>query len=124
MKRPRSPRTPALRGPAAPVLQRLRAEKGLLAGDWWPFLVQEEGKALPGGLESLSGYILTRGGEVFGWWLDWDAGAPGDGDYAFDRWWRVARPEREFAGDGEYRRARERLRLQQGQGQGQEERGA
>jgi hypothetical protein len=111
MTRRRNSGPTALRGPAAPVLQRLLAEKGLPAGDWWPFLVQEEGKALPGGLESLSGYVLTRSGEVFGWWLDWDATAPGDGDYTFDRWWKVARPQREFEQDGEYQRARERLGL-------------
>ena len=97
-----------LRGPAAPVLERLLAERGLGAGEWWPFLVQEEGKALPGGLESLSGFVLTRRGRVFGWWLDWD---PARGDYALDRWWPVEEPEREFGADGEFRRARRRLRL-------------
>jgi hypothetical protein len=93
------------------VLARLFAARGLPAGAWWPFLVQEEGKALPGGLESLSGFVLTRAGDVYGWWLDWDAGAPGGGDYVFDRWWRVARPGRSFATDGEYRRARRGLGL-------------
>jgi hypothetical protein len=113
------------------VLERLLAERGLAPGEWWPFLVQEEGKPLPGGLEALSGFVLTRAGDVFGWWLDWDPGLrpagerppdPGgaggaapegeDGDYVLDRWWRVAAPERAFAGDGEYRRARERLGLE------------
>jgi hypothetical protein len=98
-------------GPAGPVLARLFAARGLPAGAWWPFLVQEEGKALPGGLESLSGFVLTRAGDVYGWWLDWDAGAPGGGDYVFDRWWRVARPGRAFATDAEYRRARRGLGL-------------
>ena len=98
-------------GPAGPVLARLFAARGLAAGAWWPFLVQEEGKSLPGGLESLSGFVLTRTGDVYGWWLDWDAGAPGGGDYVFDRWWRVARPGRSFATDGEYRRARRGLGL-------------
>ncbi|MGH2371280.1 MAG: hypothetical protein ACRDI2_24150, partial [Chloroflexota bacterium] len=58
-------------GPAAQVLERLFAEKGLQPGQWWPFLVQGEGKPLPGGLESLSGFVLTRDGDVYGWWLDW-----------------------------------------------------
>ncbi|MDQ3701595.1 MAG: hypothetical protein M3442_11850, partial [Chloroflexota bacterium] len=30
-------------GPAAPVLEGLFTEQGLTAGEWWPFLVQEEG---------------------------------------------------------------------------------
>ena len=93
-----------LYGPAAPVLEGLFAAQGLTAGEWWPFLVQEEGKVLPGGVEALSGFVLTRGGEVFGWWLDW---AP-EGRYVLDRWWRVGAPEREFAGDAEFRRARRR----------------
>jgi hypothetical protein len=131
----RRPRARGLWGPAAPVLERLLAARGLAPGEWWLFLVQEEGKPLPGGLEALSGYVLTRAGDVYGWWLDWDpdlrpsgerspgagrarpgedpGAAPGEeeGDYVFDRWWRVAAPERAFAGDGEYRRARERLGL-------------
>lgn len=134
-----------LYGPATPVLEGLFAEQGLTAGEWWPFLVQEEGKALPGGVEALSGFVLTRGGEVYGWWLDWAPatgkpltgpqqdgasgsggggsrrrvaggreralpGAP-EGRYVLDRWWRVVAPEREFAGDAEYRRARQQLGL-------------
>jgi hypothetical protein len=95
------------------VLERLLAARGLAPGEWWLFLVQEEGKPLPGGLEALSGFVLTRAGDVFGWWLGWDPDLPPseEGDYVFDRWWRVAAPERAFAGDEEYRRARERLGL-------------
>ena len=120
--RPSGPSGPSrrsgLHGPAAPVLERLFAARGLAAGTWRAFLVQEEGEALPGGLESLSGFVLTRSGDVFGWWLDWDARAPGPGgagprlgDYVLSRWWRVGEPERELGADGEYRRARERLGL-------------
>ncbi|MDQ3702540.1 MAG: hypothetical protein M3442_16695, partial [Chloroflexota bacterium] len=134
-----------LYGPAAPVLEGLFAEQGLTAGEWWPFLVQEEGKALPGGVETLSGFVLTQSGEVYGWWLDWapvtgtslagpnrggtsgsgwggsstrvagvhEGAVPGatEGRYVLDRWWRVGAPEREFAGDAEYRRARRHLGL-------------
>ncbi len=118
------------------MLERLFAARGLRSGEWWPFLVQEEGTPLPGGLEALSGFVLTRSGDVYGWWLDWapadaglaadeglatgrtgsggiETGAPGapQGRYVLDRWWRVAAPEREFAADAEYRGARERLGL-------------
>jgi hypothetical protein len=124
---------PVLHGPAAPVLARLFAAQGLPAGAWWPFHVQQEGKRLPGGLEALSGFVLTAAGDVYGWWLDWapsgaarrgvgDGGAEGDvedavvedgraGGYVFDRWWRVIGPEREFGADAEYRRARRGLGL-------------
>ena len=109
-------------GPAAPVLERLLAEKGLASGQWWPFFVQAEGKMLPGGLEALSGYVLTREGAVYGWWLQWapsprrsaasqEAGGDGGdgGDYVLDPWWQVAAPDHEFAADDEYRQARRRL---------------
>jgi hypothetical protein len=89
------------------VLARLFAAKGLPDDAWWPFLVSGEGKALPGGLESLSGFVLTRDGRVYGWWLDVDAG----GEHVLDRWWQVEQPEREFAQDAEFRQARRRLAL-------------
>jgi hypothetical protein len=100
------------------VLERLFAAKGLAPGTWWTFLVQGEGKTLPGGLESLSGFVLTRGGEVYGWWLDWEGPSQSSvgpdaagGGYALDRWWPVAAPQREFRNDAEYRVARRQLGL-------------
>jgi hypothetical protein len=95
-----------LHGPAAPVLEGLFAARGLRAGEWWPFLVQGEGKLLPGGIEALSGFVLTRQGEVYGWWLDWEAPP---GRYVLDRWWRVEAPQEAFGADAEYLRARRRL---------------
>lgn len=123
-----APELPALRGPLAPVLARLLAERGLAAGDWWPFLVQGEGKRLPGpeGLEEHSGFVLDRSGAVHGWWLGWEhpggdgTPAPGGGEadrtsdagrYVLERWWQVREPERAFARDAEYRAARRRLGL-------------
>jgi hypothetical protein len=113
-----------LHGPAAHVLERLFAEKGLAPGEWWPFLVQQEGRLLPGGLEDSSGFVLARDGSVYGWWLGWEtsAGAGGSGQevtegrYVFDRWWRVDVPEVEFAYDAEYALARERLGLPSDEG--------
>ncbi len=97
---------PPIHGPAAPVLEALFAKKGIPTGEWWPFFVQGEGKDLPGGLESLSGFLLTRDGRVFGWWLD----AGPDGAPALDRWWPVEDPQQEFAHDPEYRAAKRHLR--------------
>jgi hypothetical protein len=108
-----------LHGPAARVMARLLAERGLVPGEWWPFLVQGEGTSLPGGLEALSGFVLALDGRVYGWWLGWEpddgvggqeGGAP-EGRYVLDRWWRVDAPEAEFAGDAEYAAARRRLGL-------------
>ena len=98
---------PPLRGPAAPVLGRLFAEKGFDRGAWWPFLVQGEGTDLPGGLEALSGFVLALDGRVFGWWLGWDETA---GRHVLDRWWEVDDPAREFSQDEEYHQARQALR--------------
>ena len=89
------------------MLERLFAEKGLEYGDWRPFLVQGEGTDLPGDIESLSGFVLDRQGRVFGWWLGWDEEAR---RHTLDRWWEVESPEREFAEDEEFQRARQALK--------------
>jgi hypothetical protein len=36
------------------------------------FAVTTEGKPLPDGSESASGYVLDAQGRVFSFWLDWD----------------------------------------------------
>jgi len=69
------------------------------------FLVQQEGKALPGGVESLSGFVLTPSGEVYGFFLDWDQEA---GQHVLAPWYRVV-DTTQFADDPEYWRARQRL---------------
>ncbi|HEX9016432.1 MAG TPA: hypothetical protein VF960_10625 [Chloroflexota bacterium] len=87
------------------IVARLLARRGI--GRHALFLTQQEGKMLPGGVESLSGFVLTGGGEVYGFWLEWDDSA---GEYTLDPWYLVEDPSR-FAGDPEYRRARRRLGL-------------
>lgn len=87
------------------ALRRLLAERGI--DRFALFLVQEEGRELPGGLESLSGFVIGSDGDVHGFWLDWDAG---NGRYVLDPWYRVEDPS-DFALDPEYREARARLGL-------------
>ncbi len=72
------------------------------------FLTQGEGKELPKGVESLSGFVLTGKGEVFGFWLDWDHRRR---RYVLDPWYRVEDLS-QFASDPEYHRAREQLGLE------------
>jgi len=43
-----------------------------IKGRWAEFAGSNEGKALPGGLESESGKILIEDGRIFSFWLDWD----------------------------------------------------
>jgi hypothetical protein len=87
------------------VLRRLLTERSI--GRFALFLVQEEGIELPGGLEAVSGFVLASTGEVFGFWLDWDADR---GSYFLDPWYPVDDVS-EFAGDAEYLEARRTLGL-------------
>jgi hypothetical protein len=105
-RRPADASDPPINGPSGPVLERLFSEKGLRPGTWWPFLVQGEGKQLPFGIESQSGFVLSRDGRVFAWWLDATSG----GAPVLDRWRLVDDPEHAFARDPEYRAARIKLR--------------
>ena len=92
-------------GTARDLLRRLLAERGI--DRFTLFLVQQEGKLLPGGVEAVSGFVLTAGGEIYGFWLDWDDRRAG---YILDPWYRVEDPS-EFAADPEYHRARRELGL-------------
>jgi len=87
------------------ILRRLLAKRGI--GRFALFLTQQEGKQLPGGIESLSGFVLTGAGEVYGFWLDWDGL---EGEYVLDPWYRVADLS-DLACDPEYHRARRELGL-------------
>jgi hypothetical protein len=91
---------------AGEVLRRLLAERGL--SRFALFLVQEEGIELPGGLEAVSGFVLAPSGEVYGFWLDWDADR---GRYFLDPWYRVDDVS-ELARDAEYLEARRSLGLE------------
>lgn len=88
------------------VLGQLLAEKGIER--FALFLVQQEGKELPGGIEAISGFVLTPAGEVFGFWLDWD---PVARRYVLQPWYRVSELAA-FEHDAEYHRARRELGLQ------------
>src|SRR5829696_9062560 len=52
------------------AIDRLLGARGI--GRHALFLTQREGIALPGGLESVSGFVLDDLGQVHGFWLAWD----------------------------------------------------
>lgn len=90
------------------VLPGLLSEKGIQR--FALFLVQDEGKQLPGGVEVVSGFVLAASGEVHGFWLGWDESKE---RYVLDPWYRVD-DTRPFEHDPEYRRARALMGLEQG----------
>lgn len=90
---------------ASDRLHRLLGERGIHR--YALFLVQQEGRELPGGVEAMSGFVLAADGSVHGFWLDWD---PARGDYVLDRWYRIEDLS-QFDTDPEYQRARRELGL-------------
>jgi hypothetical protein len=66
------------------------------------FGVTTEGKPLPDGSESASGFVVDDRGRVFSFWLGWDERQQ---RLAFTRWAEV-RPEPDWEEDEEYRQAR------------------
>ena len=66
------------------------------------FGVTTEGRVLPDGSESASGFLVTDGGLVYSFWLDWDASSR---RVAFTDWELVA-PAPDWEEDQEYREAR------------------
>jgi hypothetical protein len=91
--------------PTLQVLQRLLAEKGIR--DFELFLLQQEGRILPNGLEQISGFIATPSGSAFGFWLEYDdrLGKP-----TLDPYYEVADLEKEFGNSPEFIQARARFR--------------
>ncbi len=92
--------------PTGQILRRLLLQKGI--DRFAPFLTQQEGRMLPGGIESVSGFVLTGEGELYGFWLDWDDREKG---YVLEPWYRIEDPA-EFAGDPDYQQARRQLGLE------------
>jgi 2-keto-myo-inositol isomerase len=86
------------------LVERLLGERGV--GRRSLFLTQREGIELPDGVEAVSGFALVDGGDVYGFWLGWDAEGQ---DYTLAPFYRVDHPERAFADDAEYHAARRRL---------------
>jgi hypothetical protein len=66
------------------------------------FSVTTEGKLLPDGSESASGFVVDAEDRVFYFWLDWDDARR---RIVFTTWDRV-QPEADWAEDSEYRAAR------------------
>ncbi len=89
------------------AIRRLLAERGI--GRHALFLTQREGIRLPGGLESLSGFVLTADGTVYSFWFGWDQRLR---TFVLDPLAMVHAPDREFADDAEYRQARRALGLE------------
>jgi hypothetical protein len=65
------------------------------------FGVTVEGRLLPDGSESASGFVIDEGGRVFSFWLGWDERQQ---RVAFTRWSEV-RPESDWKEDTECREA-------------------
>jgi hypothetical protein len=72
------------------------------------FLTQREGTVLPGGLESLSGFVLDGAGRVHGFWLAWDETTQA---LTLAPFHLVEDAAHAFADDDEYHAARRELGL-------------
>lgn len=65
------------------------------------FAVTAEGKELPNGSESASGFVVADTGAVFSFWLDWN-------EQEHRPWlttWTLVKPAPDWAGDDEYTEA-------------------
>ena len=83
-------------------LERLIRERGL--DRFGVFHASGEGRLLPDGSESSSGYVVDNRGRHYSFWLDWDVGR---GSLALTRWQALERDEfKDLPDDPEYRRAR------------------
>lgn len=67
------------------------------------FLASGEGKMLPDGSESESGYVIDESGSVHFYWLDWEAQSGGP----FLKVWEKVSPSPNWSGQPEYHAARE-----------------
>ena len=98
--------TDGLPTPEQRAVARLLRERGI--GRHALFLTQREGTVLPGGLESLSGFVLDEAGRVYGFWLAWDQDAQALTLAPFSL---VENAAAAFADDVEYHAARRALGL-------------
>lgn len=90
---------------AQATLHRLIRDRGLER--YGLFFGTVEGKRLPDGSENASGYVVDDRGRVYFYWLDWD---DRHNEAAFTDWEEV-RPEPDWSGEPEYRRACEAANL-------------
>jgi hypothetical protein len=92
--------------PERRAIARLLRERGI--GRHALFLTQREGRALPGGLEGISGFVLDGHGRAHGFWLAWD-----DARHVptLAPFYAVEDAEAAFAEDAEYQAARRALDL-------------
>ena len=100
------PRTPPSESAERRAIRRLLAARGV--GRHELFLTQREGIRLPGGLESVSGFVLADDGTVYSFWLSRD---PRQDALALDPFGVVQQPDAIFAEDAEYQQARRALGL-------------
>jgi hypothetical protein len=83
-------------------LERLIRERGIAR--FGIFHASGEGRLLPDGSESGSGYKVDHCGRHYSYWLDWDSAR---GHPSFTRWQELAADEFiDLRDDPEYRRAR------------------
>jgi hypothetical protein len=85
----------------ADVLQQLLRERGI--DRYGLFLVSGEGKTLPDGTESTSGFVVDQTARVHFFWLDWD----GNYNRPTFKHFESVTPESDWLEDPEYRSALE-----------------
>lgn len=83
------------------LVDQLIHEKGIAR--YGLFGVTTEGKRLPDGSESSSGFVVDSSGSVHAFWLDWDSRRE---RAVFVRWYDV-RPDEDWGSDEEYLEARQ-----------------
>jgi hypothetical protein len=88
------------------AISRLLVARGI--GRHALFLTQREGIALPGRLESVSGFVLDHLGRVHGFWLAWDDERQA---LSLAPFYSVDDPDAAFDRDPEYEAARRALGL-------------
>jgi hypothetical protein len=103
MATPGEPRPAGTEPDALDVLLRARGLR-----QYGVFLTSGEGKLLPDGSESESGYVVDASGAVYFYWLDWD---PASSAPVLKVWERVE-SKAEWATQHEYHLARQRAGLQ------------
>ena len=87
------------------ILARLLEDRAL--GRYAFFFVTGEGEIMPNGVEDASGHVIDEHGQVYAFWLGWDASRQSP---TFTEW-EVVQPEPHWPENAEYRQARERVGL-------------
>jgi len=88
------------------VIRQLLSRKRL--GRYEFFLGQREGRRLPGGLEEVSGFVITEHDVAYAFWLSWDSKSH---QYVLHPFRAVPHADDALNDDEEYLEARRKLGL-------------